>query len=206
MLQNGHQDVVGPVDKVFEVDQLQAMRWAREAWKAVSEEIINCWNSTIFRLIYGEDSPGVEQAILNQRLDEMSATDNLRETLTSITNTGLISIEDCPTEELDPVFERENVHRVVREEEIVDIVLEETDSVEKNEDDEHEMEDEFVRKTEYTASKKLDYLTKVLDILDDEKGVAENVVEYLENLRAKYHRASFSKQTKVTQFFKPKDT
>ena len=49
----------------------------------------------------------------------MSATDNLRETLTSITNTGLISIEDCPTEELDPVFERENVHRVVREEEIV---------------------------------------------------------------------------------------
>ena len=136
----------------------------------------------------------------------MSATENLRETLTSITDTGLISIEDCPTEELDPVFERENVHRVVREEEIVDIVLEETDSVEKNEDDEHEMEDEFVRKTEYTASKKLDYLTKVLDILDDEKGVAENVVEYLENLRAKYHRASFSKQTKVTQFFKPKDT
>ena len=49
----------------------------------------------------------------------MSATDNLRETLTSITDTGLISIEDYPTEELDPVFERENVHRVVREEEIV---------------------------------------------------------------------------------------
>ena len=64
MLQNGHQDVVGPVDKVFEVDQLQAMKWAREAWKAVSEETIkNCWNSTIFRLIYGEDSPGKKRSL-----------------------------------------------------------------------------------------------------------------------------------------------
>jgi hypothetical protein len=59
MIQIGHQDKVGPVEKIFEVDQLTAMKWVREAWKNVKPETIrNCWNAIIFRLIEDEDSDG----------------------------------------------------------------------------------------------------------------------------------------------------
>lgn len=59
MIQLGRQDKLGPVEKIFEIDQLQAMKWIRESWKAVTKETIhNCWNATIFRAI--EDT-GVDE-------------------------------------------------------------------------------------------------------------------------------------------------
>lgn len=52
MIQYGNGDKVGPIDKVFEVDQLQAMKWIRESWASVMADTIkNCWNATIFRHI-----------------------------------------------------------------------------------------------------------------------------------------------------------
>ena len=59
MIQNGRQNLMGPIEKIFEVDQLWAMKWVREAWKSVSTKTIeNCWNATIFRYIEDDDSEG----------------------------------------------------------------------------------------------------------------------------------------------------
>lgn len=56
MIQIGQGDKVGPVEKIFEVDQLKAMHWIRRAWESVSKETIqNCWNSTIFRELEDEN-------------------------------------------------------------------------------------------------------------------------------------------------------
>lgn len=48
----GHQDKVGAVKDIFDVDQLQAMKWTKNAWKSVSQETIqHCWEATIYRSI-----------------------------------------------------------------------------------------------------------------------------------------------------------
>ncbi|OAD67401.1 Homeodomain-like DNA binding domain-containing transcription factor [Phycomyces blakesleeanus NRRL 1555(-)] len=64
MIQNGNQDKIGPIDKIFEIDQLWAMKWIREAWESVlAKTIENCWNATIFCFIDDEDSEGSSKAI-----------------------------------------------------------------------------------------------------------------------------------------------
>jgi hypothetical protein len=69
----------------------------------------------------------------------MINTDNLQKALRAISETGIVSIDDCPTDELDPEFERENVHRIIDENDIVDIVLEgyekEESAIDNKEDD-----------------------------------------------------------------------
>ncbi|OAD71747.1 Homeodomain-like DNA binding domain-containing transcription factor, partial [Phycomyces blakesleeanus NRRL 1555(-)] len=64
MIQNDQQNKIGAIDKIFEIDQLWAMKWIREAWESVSAKTIeNCWNATIFHFIEDKDSEGISKTI-----------------------------------------------------------------------------------------------------------------------------------------------
>ncbi|OAD77058.1 hypothetical protein PHYBLDRAFT_142571 [Phycomyces blakesleeanus NRRL 1555(-)] len=213
MIQNGNQDKIGPIDKIFEIDQLWAMKWIREAWESISAKTIeNCWNATIFHFIEDEDSEDVNQAMIQQSLAEKVLIEGLQETLDKIAGSGLLSLEDCPTNESDPLYERQCTHRVVNENEIADIVMEEYDAnknaannsccdVPMNDEETAEVEPAVSFKRTYSASEKFEYVCTLLDILEDED-IDRDLVSKVEGLRNKFQKTANSKQTKVTSFFK----
>jgi hypothetical protein len=68
LIQSGRPDLVGPIDQLFEIDQLQAMKWIRDAWDSISSETIKtCWDTTIYRE-FGVDVEGILFIIKTKQL------------------------------------------------------------------------------------------------------------------------------------------
>ncbi|OAD67263.1 hypothetical protein PHYBLDRAFT_63741 [Phycomyces blakesleeanus NRRL 1555(-)] len=200
MIQNAQQDKIGAIDKIFEIDQL-------ETWESVSAKTIeNCWIAIIFCFIEDKDSEDVNQAMIQQSLTEKVLVKGLKETLDKIAGSGLLSLEDCPTSKSDPLYERQCTHRVINENEIADIVMEEHDTdnnaANNNSNKEiAEVESAVPFKRTYSALEKFECICTLLDILEDEN-IDRDFVSKVEGLRNKFQKTANSKQTKVTSFFK----
>ena len=131
---------------------------------------------------------------------ERDCTSELENIIGMITDTGEIDLEDCPVAEIEPLFERNSVHRVVREDEIVDYLL--NDEKEEDVAEEIEREEAQLDKRQFTAKEKLNGINHAILILEQAEE-SQDIIMALENYREKYHREAHSKQSKVTNFFFP---
>ncbi|OAD67400.1 hypothetical protein PHYBLDRAFT_151653 [Phycomyces blakesleeanus NRRL 1555(-)] len=143
--------------------------------------------------------------MIQQSLAEKVLIEGLQETLDKIAGSGLLSLEDCPTNESDPLYKRQCTHRVVNENEIADIVMEEYDADENaainSNEETAEVESAVSFKRTYSASEMFECVCTLLDILEDED-IDRDLVSKVEGLRNKFQKTTNSKQTKVTSFFK----
>lgn len=118
----------------------------------------------------------------------------------------MVSLDDCPTDEIEPQYERDNVHRIVNEDEIINVVLEACDEqeeeIEEREDaDEH---NDIAKKRSYTSMEKFSSISNTLNILyNEEEDVDKHVIDELEKICSKYQKLSHSRQSRLTSFFSP---
>ncbi|OAD76883.1 hypothetical protein PHYBLDRAFT_142389 [Phycomyces blakesleeanus NRRL 1555(-)] len=172
----------------------------QEAWESVSAKTIeNCWNATIFRFIEDKDSEdiNVNQAMIQQSLAEKVLVEGLEEALDKIARSGLLSLEDYPTSKSDPLYERQCTHRVINENEIADIVMEEydaDDNAANNNSNEEiaEVESAVPFKRTYSTLEKFECVCMLLDILED-KDIDRDFVSKVEDLRNKFQKTTNSK-------------
>ena len=133
---------------------------------------------------------------------EARAVAELDQKIDDITSAGQITLDECPATTLDPEFERCAVHRIINEEQIVDVL---EDDEEGDQDDGYEEIDVNVQvKPKYTTTQKLECFTRFLDILDQEDDLDSKILDALpdiEKIRKQFYHASQSKQTTLTDFF-----
>ncbi|OAD68445.1 hypothetical protein PHYBLDRAFT_69005 [Phycomyces blakesleeanus NRRL 1555(-)] len=111
--------------------------------------------------------------MIQQSLTEKLLIKGLEETLDKIAGSGLLSLEDCQISISDLLYERQCTHKVINENKITDIVIEEYDTdnnaANNNSNEEiAEVESAVPFKRTYSASKKFKYVCTLLDILEYE--------------------------------------
>ena len=120
----------------------------------------------------------INEAIFDLRTQEAISRDGLRQSLALILEYRIVSIGDCPVDEIEPTYERENTHRVVNEDDIVDIITEDYEKEESQDNDKNEdiEEDLISLKRTYSVAEKIEYLSKLLDIFEEDD-IDNNVKE-----------------------------
>lgn len=228
LLKQGFTEVAGPIDKIFEVSQLEAMKWIRTAWNSVKPETIkNCWDATLFREFachnegnyctnlfqFGEQLcthtffKGNVNAANLASLEETELSTDITKAVGDITQTGLVPIGACPVTEIDPEYERNALQRVITSEsDILPAVLAEYAEMEREEAEEdiiptEDNQDAPPFEVTYTSKEKLLMVSQVMRFLEEEGKNDAATMKTLEEVRVTYEKACVAKQAKVTSYF-----
>lgn len=155
-------------------------------------------------MIINVDNGSTAAEIIKQQ--EAAAVAELDKKINGITCAAQITLDECPTTELDPEFERCAVQRVVNEEEILSVLEnDEEDEEGGGHDGGDDVDASVPARPKYTSAEKLEYVTRFLHIIDQEEELNNKIIEALpeiEIIRKRLYQASNAKQTTLTQFFR----
>lgn len=177
-------------EKLYQVEQLQAMRWVHRAWYSeVSQlSIANCFKAT---KILGNSSDLNINHCLNENAEEQTAIEKeLR------LNSALIyqALPDDVSVEIESQEERDQLRVYLTEEQIIDTInSEEVHSV----DDE---EDTAIR-LPIPVKDKLAAANRFLEILADDESDVEEITRLVRQRREKYKENQCLTQSRIVDHF-----
>jgi hypothetical protein len=121
---NGTSNSAGQLPNPYKIDVLEAMRMATSAWEQVTQETVaNCWQHV-------KILPGAEGAVPTERYMDSTSLDVLEDSLNELAEIAIAPIGVPTTEELINVPSEEITEAPLSNEDILDMVRDETEDPE----------------------------------------------------------------------------